>query len=219
MIYKHNGFIHNDPKHISGYMANVGVAACRRTIEDLMACDPPKLDLIDGKLSNRVAREKLKVGEFSGKNEKNLKKNGPNMEDEPSENNNLASPNITEHIEREKMEQKSPNLFGDEMPSDVPPDLQKQFDQFWSVYPAGSRKTGKANARSLFLRIIQGKHSTIERDDAENIIEGAKTYGILMGPNNQYQKGVVAWLNNEYWRAPNGGAPKFENDNGPMGLS
>jgi len=55
LIYMHGGSINNDPKWISGWISDVGSAACRRAIDELLERDLLELD--GDKLTNQWARK------------------------------------------------------------------------------------------------------------------------------------------------------------------
>ena len=75
--------------------------------------------------------------------------------------------------------------------------IQKDFDLFWESYPKSFRKSGKADAKIQFAKIINGKHSKQEKTTAEEIIKGTETYSRSVDP--QFVKAPTAWLNAGMW--------------------
>lgn len=67
--------------------------------------------------------------------------------------------------------------------------LQKEFDQFWSLYP---KKVMKGNAEKTFKKIRE----TVE---LELILKGLNCSGQLSNPNKRYIPNAQAWLNGKGW--------------------
>lgn len=70
--------------------------------------------------------------------------------------------------------------------------LNKQFDQFWSVYPI---KKDKALARRSFEKALK-------RATAETIIEGAIRHRDDPNREDKYTKNPSTWLNADAWENP-----------------
>lgn len=71
------------------------------------------------------------------------------------------------------------------------------FNAFWRHYPRG-RKTAKADARRLFIKIITGKHKDLKATP-EQLIWGAQRYAAAMGDHHPYVKKPSTWLNGGCW--------------------
>jgi hypothetical protein len=105
LIYAQGGRCHNDPKWIAGWFSDLGLAAVRNTISELVARG--KLRLEDGFLTNKRARNEAKTREeLRKKRGETGKKGGESScfsDAEINDNNDLdkanASPREEERIE------------------------------------------------------------------------------------------------------------------------
>jgi len=75
----------------------------------------------------------------------------------------------------------------------------KSFEDFWNAYPDCKRKTGKDNARAVFIAIVTGRHRIIPTTPANYILNGLEGYKdsdiapeFTMLPTN--------WLNSQNWK-------------------
>lgn len=68
--------------------------------------------------------------------------------------------------------------------------LERDFDEFWSVFP---RKEGKQAAKR--------KYATVRRTvSAEQVLEGARSYALMsLGKEKQHVKMAQGWLNDGRW--------------------
>jgi biotin operon repressor len=103
-------------------------------------------------------------------------------QDIPTQDNPLLKKNITKKNNLKNNER----IYSD-----------SEFDSFWSFYP---KKVDKGAALRAFIRAIK-------KQDADTIIERAKTYAEDPNlPEKQFIKNPATWLNAEAWN--NGPLPK-----------
>jgi hypothetical protein len=72
------------------------------------------------------------------------------------------------------------------------------FDRFWAAYPRG-RKSGKADAKRVFVQIVTGKHRDLVATPHELIL-GAMRYGAVMGDNHRFVVMPARWLREGRWQ-------------------
>lgn len=72
------------------------------------------------------------------------------------------------------------------------------FDEFWRAFPAG-RKSGKADARNTFVRIIAGKSKGLTATP-EELVLGAMRYAAAMGDNHKFVVMPARWLREGRWQ-------------------
>jgi len=111
LIYDHGGVCPNDPRWISGWISDMGAAAVRRAISDLI--DLGKLALEDGCLTNRRATIEAKTDKELRENRRITGKIGGRKSAETRaralKNNGLAQPNGSTHVQPEKIrEERTP---------------------------------------------------------------------------------------------------------------
>ncbi len=105
LIYGHGGSINNDPKWISGWFSDMGSAAVRATIAELVVLG--KLEFDGDKLTQRRAKNEAKTRQKLRENrEKTGKKGGVSSgfsRAEAKKNNVLSEPKVG-HLEKSRVE-------------------------------------------------------------------------------------------------------------------
>lgn len=105
LIYEHGGSINNDPKWIAGWFSDMGSAAVRSTISELVAIG--KLEFEGDKLTQRRAKNEAKTRQKLRENrEKTGQKGGVSSGFSRSiakENNTLGEPKVG-HLEKSRVE-------------------------------------------------------------------------------------------------------------------
>ncbi len=205
LIYDYGGVCPNDPRWISGWISDMGAAAVRRAISDLI--DLGKLALEDGCLTNRRATIEAKTDKELRENRQITGEIGGKKSAETRaralKNNSLAQPNGSTHVQPEKIREErtpySPPL-GDERKGTGSQQItspQAQFSEFWEAYP---RKTAKVAAEAKFLRLVKsGKVTAID------LITGAERYAAEVAGRAPAQDGRIpichptTWLNQGRW--------------------
>lgn len=125
LIYQHGGSINDDPKWISGWFSDMGSAAVRRTIEDLI--DLGKLHREGDQLTNLRAKNEAKTREKLRENRQETGRKGgvssAKLRASNNENNNLDQP-IGSPREEKRREEATTTVpkSGDPRETDPPPE-------------------------------------------------------------------------------------------------
>lgn len=105
LIYEHGGSINNDPKWIAGWFSDMGSAAVRATVSELVALK--KLEFDGDKLTQRRARNEAKTRQKLRENRgKTGEKGGISSgfsRSQSKENNGLTEPKVG-HLEESRVE-------------------------------------------------------------------------------------------------------------------
>ncbi len=191
LIYDGGHDTYDDPKHIASYFSDLGSAAVRRTINDLVAAG--KLIRRDGKLTNKRA-------ENEGKTREELKKtrqetghlggvSSGKSRSESSKNNDLDEPKgpIARAIDK-KREEKESSAFGK---PDAGDDIEQEFaSEFWPAYP---RKVDRKDA----LKAFRKARASV---GLPAIMAALKVYSTeVEGKDKQYIRHGARWLNAAPW--------------------
>lgn len=112
LIYQHGGDVHNDPKWIAGWVADMGPAAVRSAVENLVT--KGKLELTDeGHLTNNRARNEVKTAENQRETRAKLGKKGgissAKARRASSENKDLAEEKASTGVEAIREEKSKSN--------------------------------------------------------------------------------------------------------------
>jgi hypothetical protein len=81
-------------------------------------------------------------------------------------------------------------------------DIEREFEQFWDVYP---KKVDKGLARRSYEKALK-------RATAERILEGARQYRDDPRRDDAYTKNPSTWLNADAWENPSIAAPKTKHE-------
>ena len=156
LIYAHGGSVNNDPRWISGWIADMGAAAVRNVISALV--ERGTLAIEGDQITQKRAKIQAKRRENAGKTEENPEKNEAFSEGECSENNEITP------LEKRR-EEKSKETHPDGCGADAPP------EGFWDFCAKALEKSQISNREA---RSILGRWTAIHgRDEVRQAVGDA----------------------------------------------
>jgi hypothetical protein len=209
LIYQHGGGVHNDPKWIAGWISDMGAAAVRTTLCELI--EMGKLTLSDdGFITQERAENQIKTqGKLRENRGKTGKKGGEKSAEkraEANKNNDLAEPSAQTQNQPEKRRVYISPL---KPPTGGEPE---GFAEWWAAYP----KRDGANPRKPALE----KYALALRKGAspDDMLRGLQAYAAEQKRQGKigtpYIAQAVVFLNQERWRDYLAKAPKADPDDG-----
>ncbi len=207
LIYQHGGSINNDPKWISGWISDMGAAAVRRAISDLV--ERGTLMLEGEKLTQKRAKTEAKTKQNrSETNRKNGKKGGEKSAEIRRDSNNnkgVDEPNATSEIQAEKRREEKINP----QPPKMGANSLAGFDDFWDIWP---NKTGKEPARKAWKRL--------SADDRREATRSAQSWFSAWRAGNPHASAIhpASYLNQKRWEDEQGQAAARATGSEPIPL-
>lgn len=198
LIYDGGGETPDDPKHISGYLSNVGTAAARATIQQLV--DMGKVFRVGGNLHQKRAETEAKTRRKLSETRAEIGRKGGissgNARTKSRENNDVAEANASSKREAEKEREKEEEKNTPPYPplaavAAAPSALVCEFDRIWPHYP---RHVGVGAARKAWAK-ARAKASYEEIAASLRVfIPAIKGTPIDKIPH------LATWLNQERWK-------------------
>lgn len=75
--------------------------------------------------------------------------------------------------------------------------VETAFEKFWTAFPDG-RKRGKGEVKSIFVKIVNGRHRKGLRATAAELVAAAERYAAAR-PDPEYTPMPATWLNQGRW--------------------
>lgn len=168
LIYQHGGEIHDDPKWIAGWIADMGSAAVRKVVQQLVAKGKIKVTET-GSLTNGRAQNEVKTAEKLRENrEKTGKKGGicsGKSRRAASENKDLAEASASTHVEQIREDKsngrssslRSEHSTGADAPRSEPEPAHSEVDPATIIFTRGLALMERLGVKEARARPILGK--------------------------------------------------------------
>ncbi len=185
LIYDGGGQCPDDPKWIAGWYSNIGAAAVRRTILELVSLG--KLQVEGGFLTNKRAKNEAKTDQELRENRSKTGVKGGKRSAElrlaAKENNDLEQPSGSTNVQPDK-------IRVDKKSTPKPPKGGSEFDEWYSFFP---RKVAKGAARRAFTKARK-------KTEQGELITSARAYAAsVVGKDREFIAHPATWLNGERW--------------------
>lgn len=191
LIYEHGGSVNDDPRWFAGWISDMGSAAVRRAIDDLVGMG--KLDRDDGQITQKRAKTEVKTKENQRETNRKSGSFGGRMSAEKraanKENKDLgeASASNERGLDKIREEKKGTNV-----PSSRP--TPERFDEFWVAYPhRGGAKKGKADSAKKYAAAVKAGVSE------QILISAALAYRNDAQVLRGFAQNPTTWLNQKGW--------------------
>jgi hypothetical protein len=195
LIYQHGGGVHNDPKWIAGWVSDMGGAAVRATLSELI--EMGKLTLTDdGLISQERAENQVKTQEKLRENRGKTGKKGGEKSAK-----NRADANKNKHLDEANT---STRKVAEKSREDITPIVPKgagceeQFEIFWRAYP---KRDGANPPKPVKPKYAQAIKNGASPDD---LLRAVKAYAAEMERKGNIGTGYVMqatkFFNQEIWR-------------------
>jgi hypothetical protein len=191
LCYAHGGAINNDPKWISGWFSDMGSAAVRKAIAELIELGKLTVDE-DGSLTQKRAKNEAKTREKLRETAVETgRKGGINSGKARAaarEINGIAEGSASSKTKQIRLDKIT------EEDREAKASLERsRFSEFWDAYPHRDGKRNRAGAAKSYERAVK------RGVPQQTIIDGAKRAIGDRRVRDGFARDPTTWLNQEGW--------------------
>jgi len=192
LIYDGGGRCPDDPKWIAGWFANIGAAAVRRTILELVGLG--KLQAEGDMLTNKRAKNEAKTDQELRENRSKTGQKGgkisAELRSQAKENNKIDQPSASTMVQPEKIREDKIRKSTPKPPKGGRDIDSNEFEEWYDCYP---RKVAKGAARRAFTKARK-------RAEQVDLVTAVRAYAAkVAGKDKEFIGYPARWLNGERW--------------------